>query len=157
MAKDKAEGKWRTKTLAEHKVSDTVKWVAQLSISPDGKKFAGVRTVAVKKDGTEVITRDGITFLYDAAVIDDNVDAVISMLAKLKGGTVPAGTKVKSEFVLYNPKTEKYLTRVVDGVAKGTTDKPHESDKIKRASSKADLRAFRTEYGIGSPWVIKEV
>ena len=45
----KAEGEWRYKTIAEFKASDTVAWRAQISIAPDGGKFAGSRKVITKK------------------------------------------------------------------------------------------------------------
>jgi hypothetical protein len=79
--KKEAKG-WRTKTLAEWAPSETVTWKAQLSISPDDKKFRGVRKYVVKKDGTEIITKTGLSFLQSETTKDE-IREVITLLKSL--------------------------------------------------------------------------
>lgn len=123
MSKSKAKsksadkGEWKTKTLAEVTTSEGVKWRAQLSIAPDKTKFAGIRKIAVKKDGTEIVTRDGLTFKYDASTIGDEVDAITGLLQALKGGKIKVKTTSKS-VVLVSPKGDYLIGVRVDAHGK---------------------------------------
>ncbi len=45
---------WKSKSLKEIKISESALWRAQLSTSPDGKKFIGVRKFHQRKDGREL-------------------------------------------------------------------------------------------------------
>lgn len=78
----KTEGKWRTKTVAEFEQTKHVVWRAQLSIAPDGKKFAGVRKYIKKRDGSEIADRAGITFAYDDS-FPDNLSGIRRLFDKL--------------------------------------------------------------------------
>ena len=60
-----AAGAWSSTTVASFK-DGTSTWKAQVSTSPDGKKFIGVRQHITKGDGTEIVGRSGITFLHSA-------------------------------------------------------------------------------------------
>jgi hypothetical protein len=113
---------WKTKTIGEFKQSDSIVWRAQLSKSPDGKKFAGVRKFAVKKDGTEQITKDGVTFAYDASTIEGNVDGLIRLLLKLKGKR-DAVQKVRQFYFFNGVNYLKSVTFVTKGKAKITGTK----------------------------------
>lgn len=64
--KKKSQGEWSTTTIKESKGSEHTVWRLQRSISPDGKKFIGVRKYAIKANGDEVVTRDGLSFLADS-------------------------------------------------------------------------------------------
>lgn len=73
---------WKTKSLGEAATSDGVVWRSQISKAPDGRRFIGVRKFAVKKDGTEVVTRDGITLAManDGKVPVATLRAIIDLL-----------------------------------------------------------------------------
>ena len=60
-----AAGAWSSTTVASFK-DGTSTWKAQVSTSPDGKKFVGVRQHITKGDGTEIVGKSGITFLHNA-------------------------------------------------------------------------------------------
>ena len=56
------KGEWSSTTVASFKEGSST-WKAQVSTSPDGKKFIGVRQHITKADGTEIVGKSGITFL----------------------------------------------------------------------------------------------
>lgn len=44
---------WKNKTVAEFEDGENVKWVAQLSLSSDGRKYRSIKQVITKRDGTQ--------------------------------------------------------------------------------------------------------
>jgi len=144
MAK-KTEGEWTARTLAEHAVSKSVVWRAQISTAPDGKEFAGVRKYIIKADGTEIADRAGFNFPYDGATIGDNVDFMIQLLTALKGGTV----RVRAS------KTGPWVFR--DGLGRGdrylVNARRDDGGKIKVrvTDDPAQAKRFKTE-ALASAW-----
>lgn len=158
--KHSTKGEWKTHTLKEFKTSNSVIWRAQLSTAPDGTKFAGVRKVAIMKDGAEVMTRDGITLKYDADTINDEVDKLVELLQLLKGGKV----RVKDDsryalmnresggrYALMNRETRDWLTGVANrlGVTKGRT--------TVLFSTAEEAREYRAVLKNSALWVVKRV
>ena len=86
---------WKTKSLGEAATSDGVVWRSQISKAPDRRRFIGVRKFAVKKDGTEVVTRDGITL----AMTDEGKVPVATLRAiiDLLGGFLPENRKAPAK------------------------------------------------------------
>lgn len=148
----KGKGEWKTKILKEVTTSAGVKWRAQLSVAPDGTKFAGIRKIAVKKDGTEIVTRDGLTFKYDAATIADEVDTITELLASLKGGTVKVGKAPGSEknFALATPKGHLLTSRTEDGVGQVRAGK-----KPKLFVTSSEAKAYRETLTNGDAFKVK--
>ena len=89
---------WKTKSLGEVTTSDGVVWRSQISKAPDGRRFVGVRKFAVKKDGTEVVTRDGITL----AMTDEGKVPVATLRAiiDLLGGFLPENREAPAKLHL---------------------------------------------------------
>ena len=87
--------KWKTKSLGEASTSHGVIWRSQVSTAPDGRRFIGVRKFVVKKDGTEVVTGDGITL----AMTDDGKVPVATLRAiiDLLGGFLPENRKAPAK------------------------------------------------------------
>lgn len=156
MSKSKAKsksadkGEWKTKTLAEVTTSEGVKWRAQLSIAPDKTKFAGIRKIAVKKDGTEIVTRDGLTFKYDASTIGDEVDAITGLLQALKGGKIKVKDQADS-FVLFDPRLKRPLT----GCTSENLGTAREGKKPKVFTTSADAKAYREKLTNGDAFKVK--
>lgn len=95
---------WKAKTVKEAKTSDGVVWRAQTTTAPDGSKFVGVRKFAVKKDGTEVVTKDGLSLVVtDGKVPVDTIRAIIDLLSVF----VDSGASEESTFVLRHRVTGK--------------------------------------------------
>lgn len=78
-----ATSAWRTKVVKEFKTSKSVVWRATLSISPDNKKFVGVRKYIKKADGTEIADRQGISIPYDKETLRDTVEMFQSLFGAL--------------------------------------------------------------------------
>lgn len=150
-SKSSDKGEWKTKTLAEVTTSDGVKWRAQLSIAPDKTKFAGIRKIAVKKDGTEIVTRDGLTFKYDASTIGDEVDAITGLLQALKGGKIKAGEQSTDSFVLFDPRLKRALT----GCSSENLGTAREGKKPKVFTTSADAKAYREKLTNGDTFKVK--
>lgn len=100
----KTEGTWSARTLAEWAASKAVVWRAQISTSPDGKEFAGIRKYIIKADGTEIADRSGISMLYDGGSIGETVDELIKLLQTLKGGTVKVKASTGGKYGVVNDK-----------------------------------------------------
>jgi hypothetical protein len=49
--KSKTEITWKNKTIAEFEAGPNVLWVAQLTVSSDGRKFRSIKQVIVKRNG----------------------------------------------------------------------------------------------------------
>jgi hypothetical protein len=135
----KTEGEWKSKTLKEFKASEHTVWRAQISTAPDGKKFAGVRKYVIKRDGTEIADRAGISFPFEADTIGDNVDALIELLQTLKGGTVRASSE--TEYVLVTQSG-----KFVKGRIKGKWQSTEDLERAKRFSSSTEAKAFRSTH-----------
>ena len=133
----KTEGEWKSKTLKEFKASEHTVWRAQISTAPDGKKFAGVRKYVLKRDGTEIADRAGISLPYEADTIVDNVDSIVELLQTLKGGTVRAD----SEYVLVTPSG-----KFVKGRIKGKWQSTEDLERAKRFASSTEAKAFRSTH-----------
>lgn len=132
---------WKTKTLAEFKQSATIVWRAQVNKAPDGRQFAGIRKFAIKKDGKEQITKDGISFPYDAGTLPETLDGIIDLLTKLKGGKVRGeDVKVDTEkqyyFLGLNFKSSVPVYCAGIGV----------DGKVKTTRNKGDAQLFTEEF-----------
>ena len=84
---------WTSETISESEQAGSVIWRAQISTAPDGKQFAGVRKYIVKRDGTELATKAGISLL-----VDEDTDKMVNEFGSLvllvgKLQTYYAGTK----------------------------------------------------------------
>lgn len=66
--KTKADGPKWTSTVLERwqQPGSTTAWIAQELEAPDGKKFLGIRKLAVKANGEEIHTSSGISIPYAA-------------------------------------------------------------------------------------------
>jgi hypothetical protein len=85
MAKNPKE--WKVRTIAEFHATKSTVWRAQLSVAPDGTRFAGVKKFIVKADGKEIIAdRAGLNFVKDES-LQNNLDGMLKLLKKLKQAT----------------------------------------------------------------------
>lgn len=157
---------WRSRTIAEVTTSKGVLWRAQISTSPDGKKFAGIRKIAVKKDGTEVVTRDGMAFPYEAATIEKDVDTIVDLLTKLKGGRVrvkePPNFGAESKIVLANSKGDLLIGVLrPEGKVAHTGQGPWKSKVQPTQRLFKDVEAakdYREKYGLSArDWKVRRV
>lgn len=57
----KKKGEWSRELLKEVVLSDTEVWRAEKSVAPDGTEFLSVRRVLIKKDGSVIYLKDGVT------------------------------------------------------------------------------------------------
>lgn len=97
---------WKAKTLKEVKTSDGVVWRAQITVAPDGRKFVGVRKFAVKKDKTEVVTKDGLSLIVqDGKVPVETIQAITNLLSVFSKSKA---TETATQFVLRNRTTGKF-------------------------------------------------
>jgi len=123
------KGTWKVKVVKEATSQTGAIWRAQLSTAPDGTRFVGVRKFAVKKDGTEVLTRDGLSFHLGSTTVHD-LELIVSLLNHLKMGTsklqdsTPDSPTPEAEsvvkYVLWSPTLGGILVKVRNG--KGVAD-----------------------------------
>lgn len=155
-AAKKTAGEWETRALGEFQQSKSVIWRAQISKAPDGKEFAGVRKFIVKSDGSEIADRSGITLPYDGTTIAEQVDGLVELLLKLKGGVVkiksktpgPMATKkAKGPFVLQRS-SGKLLVRYskVEGQVKIKTTEDAEAAKTWPTAEEAEAYGEKTVF-----------
>ena len=57
----KAKGEWARTLLKEVVLSNSEVWRAEKSTAPDGTEFVSIRRVLVKKDGSVVYLKEGVT------------------------------------------------------------------------------------------------
>lgn len=155
------KGEWSSKTLLEKKTSGGVIWRAQISTAPDGKKFAGLRKVAVKKDGTEIPTRDGLTFLYNAASIGDEVDLMVELLLALKGGKVKVEEKPKHQFMLVNREGKKLVDVKINGKRCMVLHTKNSTGMTRLFNSLAEAKGYReakflSHEEVSKDWLVKK-
>jgi hypothetical protein len=140
---------WRTKILKEVQTSDGVKWRAQLSIAPDGTKFAGIRKVAIKKDGTEVMTRDGLAFKYSSS-LSDEVEVILGLLSALaKPGPKKSGPD-DAAFMLVHKVNKRPLTGSKEGAGTTASRKP-----ALIFSSAVEAKEYRSTLDNGDDFKVK--
>lgn len=80
MGKQNSEGEWTNTVLAVAKISDTIVWKLQESVSPTGVRFIGVRKYAVTKQG-EKSTKSGFSVPADSVA---ELAAIHELLSKIK-------------------------------------------------------------------------
>lgn len=66
----KEKGEWVSETIAEFNTSPSVAWKAQLSTSPDGKEFVGIRQYITTGKSGVLAGKGGITVMNDAKAED---------------------------------------------------------------------------------------
>ena len=84
--KEASPKSWETEHISEFKVEGTAAvWRSQISTSPDGKTFAGVRKYFVKKDGTERADRAGISVMIDETDLQATAKQLLQLEQLFKG------------------------------------------------------------------------
>lgn len=66
----KEKGEWVSETIAEFNTSPSVAWKAQISTSPDGKEFVGIRQYITTGKSGVLAGKGGITVMNDAKAED---------------------------------------------------------------------------------------
>ena len=160
-APEKAE--WKSRILKEIQTSQGVKWRAQISTAPDGTQFAGIRKVAVKRDGTEVMTKDGLSFKYDASTINDEVDLICDLLQALTGGKIKVAAAAREgKIVLANSKGDLLIGVLrPEGKVAHTGQGPWKSKVQPTQRLFKDVEAakdYREKYGLSArDWKVRRV
>jgi hypothetical protein len=73
---------WKNKTIDEFETGPNRKWVSQLSLSSDGRKFRSIKQVITKRDGTE-------HFINGMVMPNEKAAAEIKGMIKLLRGLLP--------------------------------------------------------------------
>lgn len=174
MATKKAtKGKWTSETLGEEEITDKVMWRAQRSVAPDGKVFYGVRKVIKKADGTELMGKDGMSFMVDDENMRQQRDQIMKVIncfqvlnSQLGLMTAGGGKKAK--------KVEKGPFALVDGEADDDAmflaDRVYDEDsgkyKVKTTPTSAKAKHFTSraeaenwlmtnrQTGLHSKWIV---
>lgn len=106
-----AKPKWEVKVVKEVATSDHVMWKAQVSSSPDGTKFVGLRKFAIR-NGEEVVTKDGISLKLGDHTKDE-LAALSDLLAALQASAMP---KKEPRIVLWSAVHKGALVKVRNGI-----------------------------------------
>lgn len=61
----KEKGEWTSETIAEFNTSPSVTWKAQVSVSPEGKEFVGIRQYITTGKSGVLAGKGGITVMND--------------------------------------------------------------------------------------------
>ena len=136
---------WKVKTIATWKQSEAASYEAQLSIAPDGTKFAGVRQYITTKKSGRIAGRQGINFKVGPDTLD-SVNKIEELFSKLKTAILSSGPK--DEFVLYKAATRKYLKDMVEDRVKVTPD-------LENARLFTKVRAKEVLSKLSSDWKIR--
>lgn len=156
---DAKKSEWKSRTLKEIHTSAGVKWKAQISTAPDGTQFAGIRKVAIKKDGTEVMTKDGLSFKYDGSTIKDEVDQICDLLQALTGGKIKVKAQAKEKkFALFNASGDRLIgVSTSSGKVAHTGNGPWKGI-VKLFASVADAVEYRNQHELSAKaWKAKQV
>lgn len=150
---------WASRVLKEIQTSAGVKWKAQISTAPDGTQFAGIRKVAVKKDGTEVMTKDGLSFKYDASTINDEVAQICDLLQALTGGKIKVQTPAKEKKIaLFNVAGDRLIgVSGTSGKVAHTGNGPWKGT-VKLFDSVAEAVGYRLQHDLSpKAWKAKRI
>lgn len=103
MAKEKAE--WQSRTVAEWKNSKASTWKAQISTSPNGQKFVGVRQYIMTAKSGEIAGKGGISFM-EGSDANTSIDQIIKLFTALKENKPKKGA-VEKAIDIHAEKPEK--------------------------------------------------
>lgn len=176
----KEKGAWVSRTVAEWKNSKASTWKAQISTSPNGQKFLGVRQYITTAKSGEIAGKGGFNFL-EGPNSGEFLDEMIRLLTALKGSKgkkaatedavegVKKPVKVLEEkkprksrkatepeevktFGLINESEDKWLVsvRMVDGKVKVKSTDVEEDAKTFKSESEAE--GFYELSGLKSKW-----
>ena len=141
---------WEHETIADVKMTATSLLRAQVLISPSGEKFIGLRKFALKQDGTEQVTKDGMILPIDAESIVALSDLLATKVAGVASTLSKAGKEKKPTEKKSSPEkksnsgSKDYVVKVGSKYVRGVelTSRPAKADcfTAKEASKVARAR-----------------
>jgi hypothetical protein len=155
----KEKSEWKSRTLKEVQTTPGVKWRAQISTAPDGTQFAGIRKVAIKKDGTEIMTKDGLSFKYDGSTIKEEVDQICELLQALTGGRVKIQPKTEEKKIaLFNTNGDRLIAVSSSSGKVAHTGNGKWKGTIKLFASAAEAAKYRDQHDLSTKdWKAKRI
>jgi hypothetical protein len=107
---------WEHETIADVQMTTTSLIRAQVLTSPTGEKFIGMRKFAIKKDGSEQVTKDGMILPIDA----ESIVALSDLLATKVAGVASTLAKVgKKDVKKPTSEAKEYLVKVDSKYVRG--------------------------------------
>jgi len=93
ITKAKGPVTWKNKTISEFQVTDGHHWIAQLSVSSDGRKYRSIKQVITKRDGTQHFI-NGMSFKNEPT--GEEIKGMIGLLLTVIPKTADLGSVIKA-------------------------------------------------------------